>query len=709
MSGPWCWWSAICPISALPPRRSASSPEYSTRGAFDLLRGFLSRSRWIAVCSATVLAATGIAAVHWFEPYFTHHLVLPLSVAFATLPFYTLMQMQDGIARAHNWVHIALLPGYAVRHLIMLTIVSAAWLFGFPADAQTAVIAVAAALLLTVTGQTIVLNRKLAQTIAPGPKAHDTKTWFAVSLPILIVEGFYLLLTNTDILMLQHFRSPEDVAVYYAAAKTLVLIAFVHFAVSAAVGHRFSECHVTGDRERLQRILSDSIRWTFWGSLAACAVILAMGPLLLSLFGDGFVRGYHLMAILAVGLMARASLGPVERLLNMLDEQHACAGGLCLGLRAQCRARHGADPADRRRRRRDRDRDRAGRRVGDAVRHHQAAARLPRLHLGALTAMHAPLRQSYQVEWRSLAELAPIADEWRALAASAIEPNVFYEPAFALAAASGVRHRHPRRAGADDGRQAGRAVSRPSGAPDGGRLGASLRTARRAAGRPRRARGRHRRLARSSRPGPGDAGPAPAAVPARAGRFRARRSMRCSLRDGRRSEAFSRHERALLAPGDQRQHYLERAMSAGKRKELRRQRRRLEDIAPVTADTVTDAAGIEAALKDFMVLEASGWKGIAGTAMVNDPAIKTFVQPGRHGAGRRGQGADRPAVSERHADRRDPDAVERRHRLVLEDRLQRGHGPLLARRAAGLRAHRQPAGRSPSPLASIPAPRPTIR
>ena len=31
------------------------------------------------------------------------------------------------------------------------------------------------------------------------------------------------------------------------------------------------------------------------------------------------------MLILAVGLMARASLGPVERLLNMLGEQRACA------------------------------------------------------------------------------------------------------------------------------------------------------------------------------------------------------------------------------------------------------------------------------------------------------------------------------------------------------------------------------------------------
>jgi hypothetical protein len=96
-------------------------------------------------------------------------------------------------------------------------------------------------------------------------------------------------------------------------------------------------------------------------------------------------------------------------------------------------------------------------------------------------------------------------------------------------------------------------------------------------------------------------------------------------RQGHRRKAFSRHERALLAPGGQRQHYLERAMSAGKRKELRRQRRRLEDIAPVTVATVAGAADIEAALKDFMVLEASGWKGVDGTAMVNDPAIRTFV------------------------------------------------------------------------------------
>ena len=42
---------------------------------------------------------------------------------------------------------------------------------------------------------------------------------------------------------------------------------------------------------------------------------------------------------------------------------------------------------------------------------------------------------SLTVEWRIFTELASIVPEWRKLAACALEPNVFYEPAFALAAA----------------------------------------------------------------------------------------------------------------------------------------------------------------------------------------------------------------------------------------------------------------------------------
>src|ERR1700728_727218 len=62
-----------------------------------------------------------------------------------------------------------------------------------------------------------------------------------------------------------------------------------------------------------------------------------------------------------------------------------------------------------------------------------AAAAIASARRAALTGRYAA--DSLAVEWRDLAQLEPIADEWRELAGRALEPNVFYEPAFALAAA----------------------------------------------------------------------------------------------------------------------------------------------------------------------------------------------------------------------------------------------------------------------------------
>jgi O-antigen/teichoic acid export membrane protein len=200
-----------------------------------------------------------------------------------------------------------------------------AYLAGLPTDATTAMLAAVGSTWATALLQLALLDRRLARTVEAGPKRHAPKVWLATSIPIFLVESFYLLLTYTDVLMLKHFRSPEDIAVYYAAAKTLALVAFVNFSVSAAVAHRFTEYHVSGDRERLAAFLAESIRWTFWPSLAATALILALGRPFLWLFGKGFVDGYPIMFVLAIGLLARAAVGPVERLLNMLGQQNLCA------------------------------------------------------------------------------------------------------------------------------------------------------------------------------------------------------------------------------------------------------------------------------------------------------------------------------------------------------------------------------------------------
>ncbi len=104
-------------------------------------------------------------------------------------------------------------------------------------------------------GQMVVLNRRLKAKVPAGPKRYEAKTWFATSIPIFVVEGFYLLLTYVDILALEHFRSPDEVAVYYAGARLLAIVAFVYFAIAGATTHKFTEYHVAGDKERLAVVL----------------------------------------------------------------------------------------------------------------------------------------------------------------------------------------------------------------------------------------------------------------------------------------------------------------------------------------------------------------------------------------------------------------------------------------------------------------------
>jgi O-antigen/teichoic acid export membrane protein len=300
-------------------------PEYRESGALDLLRGFLFGSRLVAFGIATAIALGCAGGVWLLAPWLNDYLVVPLYLACISLPAYGLANTQDGIARSHDWVGLSLMPTYVVRQILLTALMAGAYLAGLPMNAETAMIMAAVSIWLPTIGQLLVLNRRLGVLIAPGPKAHAIRYWLVTSAPILLAEGFYLLLTYADILVLQQFRPPDEVAVYYAAAKTLALVSFIYYAISATTAHRFSVYHVAGDRAGLAAFIALSIKWTFWPSVAATALLLAVGQPLLRLFGAQFVSGYHLMFILAAGLLARAAIGPIERLLNMLGEQRVCA------------------------------------------------------------------------------------------------------------------------------------------------------------------------------------------------------------------------------------------------------------------------------------------------------------------------------------------------------------------------------------------------
>jgi O-antigen/teichoic acid export membrane protein len=300
-------------------------PEYRTRGEQALLRGFLSGSRWMTLSVSAVVSLLLAGLVRLLSPWLGSGEIVPLYIGCATLPAFVVANTQDGIARSHDWMRLGLMPQFVIRQALIIGLTAGAFALGLQLGATVAMLASAGAVWIAMIGQMIVLNRRLAGHIAAGPKAYDFRGWLAISLPILLVESFYLLLSYTDVLVLQQFRSSEEVGVYFAVVKTLALVSFIHYAMSATTAHRFAEYHALGDKQRLSAYVAHAIKWTFWPSLAATVLLLALGKPLLWLFGAQFVGGYDIMFIAAIGLVVRSAIGPVERLLNMLGHQHICA------------------------------------------------------------------------------------------------------------------------------------------------------------------------------------------------------------------------------------------------------------------------------------------------------------------------------------------------------------------------------------------------
>ncbi len=300
-------------------------PQYRNDGAEAAINGLTATARIFAMVSATLIAATGIAALYMLGDRIEAHYIQPLFIGAFALPMIALGDVLDGTARANGWPVHALSPTYIVRPLLILAFVGAAVGLGQVANADTAILATLAAAYLTTVVQFLTITARLRNRFPARKLEIHFRAWLLVALPIFLIEGFYFMLTNADVVIVGFYLPPEKVAVYFAAAKTMALVHFVYFAVKAAAAQRFSGLVSGNDRSALAAFARQTVQWTFWPSLLVGVLVIAAGPFLLSLFGNAFTEGHMVMVVLFAGIIAKAMVGPGEVLLTMAGEQKVCA------------------------------------------------------------------------------------------------------------------------------------------------------------------------------------------------------------------------------------------------------------------------------------------------------------------------------------------------------------------------------------------------
>lgn len=110
-----------------------------------------------------------------------------------------------------------------------------------------------------------------------------------------------------------------------------------------------------------------------------------------------------------------------------------------------------------------------------------------------------------------------------------------------------------------------------------------------------------------------------------------------TARDRRPVALVHEEARAMLASDMAPEAYLDASVTGKKRKELRRQARRLAEEGTLETVRQLDEAGLDRWCDQFLALEAAGWKGAAGSALAAAPATEALFRESLVGAAARGR------------------------------------------------------------------------
>ena len=329
-------WTWLVMLGAFAPLGFAESavrfvPRYRARNRHGSAHAFWSFGLRTVLLASLAMAGTAaiIAAAGGLHQSRVGIIALLLA---AGLPFLGIQNYLEGTSRAHGWFKLTSIPIYVARPLLIMAGCGAVLMSGYTLNLITVGSVVVAAMAMVTVFLLFTVTRSMRR--APQPESPQAVTgsrrvWFKASVPLMMVSGVEDLLIYSDVLLLGALLQPDDVSIYFAAARALALANFVYYAFYFVSARGFSVVNALADKQKLQETVWATTRATFWFTALAVVGTLLAGPWLLMAFGPAFEAGFPVMIILGIGLIARGASGQAAELLITTGRQrHILVAGL---------------------------------------------------------------------------------------------------------------------------------------------------------------------------------------------------------------------------------------------------------------------------------------------------------------------------------------------------------------------------------------------
>lgn len=327
----WTWMLALGSFAALGFAESSVRflPRYHLRGRASLLQGYWRFGLAVVLGTsalAALLAATLALGVEALDGPGLMVLLVALGLPFLALEYYL-----EGVARSFGWFRLAAIPVYILRPILIGGTCLALHVSGVVLILPVIGAVLIGAMALVAAGLGLIIAGRMRAMAAPGqaaPSRRQQRLWLVTSLPLLLLSGLEDLTLYADVLLLSLLAGPEQVGLYFAAARALALAGFVAYAMTLVAGRRFALDLAGRSRAQLQQSVLQTTRLTFWATLLAVGATLLVGPFLLAAFGPDYIGGQVVMVILGAGMVIRAMAGQAGEVLIVAGRQRE---GLAIG------------------------------------------------------------------------------------------------------------------------------------------------------------------------------------------------------------------------------------------------------------------------------------------------------------------------------------------------------------------------------------------
>ena len=298
-----------------------SAPAYAVDGDRRRLTGIV-RYGYVRVflgCLAVGLVPA-LGALVW--PGLEHRAYLVVSAALTLTT--GLAEYQARAMRAVTGMFLALAP----RDVFWRAAVSAAaglWLLSEapPMTAPEAVAIVAALLLATTAVQALFHPITRPHALFRAPAAYELEEWRSVSLGLWGVSVVQIAGVNFSVVLVGALLDAQSTAQYFAALRVAGLLELFTTAVQMVSASLISSRWHKGDKAGVQLICRMVTLGAALPALTCFVLFVFFGHWVMRMFGDDFVDGQWLLAVLSCGFLAKVIFGQSSLLMQLAGRERA--------------------------------------------------------------------------------------------------------------------------------------------------------------------------------------------------------------------------------------------------------------------------------------------------------------------------------------------------------------------------------------------------